>query len=119
MDLKHRYITNGWIQRVTDGDSIRIDADCSFRITLGKLPVRLCGPDGRQFNADEWTTPTGAAAKDWLSQKLPPATVVVFESFKAHRQDRYERWLACVWVAGEDDDLATQMVALGHGVWVP
>ena len=53
-------------------------------------------------------------------EHLAEGAAVIMQTYKAARQDRYERWLATVWLTTKTDgeaDIASQMVALGLGKW--
>lgn len=99
----------GKVVSVHDGDTVTLDLDLGWRITLMGEKLRLDGIDAPELN-----TAAGKKARDHLQGLLPIGTeVVVFSS----KRDKYGRILADLFLAAEP--LATltinrRMIVDGH-----
>lgn len=68
------------VRRVVDGDTVILDVDLGFNMSLNKQSFRLLG-----INAREHTMPGGIEAADHLAQILPVGTPVVVSSVKTDK----------------------------------
>jgi len=99
------YEYNAVVEKVIDGDTVQVDVDLGFHVHI-KNSVRLLG-----LNAPEHNTADGAAAKDWLSAKLPVGTQIVISTQK-NQFEKFGRMLATIVLKGEDVNAA--LIASGH-----
>lgn len=101
------YTYNARIIKVIDGDTIDLEVDLGFDITMN-MRVRMYG-----INAPEMNTPAGPLAKQFLQDMLPLDAQVLMHS-KKDKTDKYGRYLAIV----ENDGIVTndKMVQHGHAV---
>lgn len=112
------YIRRAEVLRWVDGDTVDLRVDQGRHMTLVDRH-RLVGPDGRPFDAwekrgDEREKGLSAweFARDWARE----GTTVYVRTFK-DRRGSFGRWLAQLIHVETGDDLATHMVAAGHGEW--
>jgi endonuclease YncB( thermonuclease family) len=89
---------------VHDGDSIRLDVDAGFHITVD-VTCRLNG-----VNARELAEPGGREARDHLAQLCPVGSETLFRSLGP---DKYGRWLGVLTLA-DGRDVATTMIRDGY-----
>lgn len=102
--MKPPYTYRANILSVHDGDSLRIDVDLGFHLSVD-LGVRLHG-----INTRELKDPGGKEARDHLLGLCPIGSEVLFRSFGP---DKYGgRWLGVLTSHG-DRDVATQMIRDG------
>lgn len=94
------------VNTVHDGDTFTAQCDLGWHIYL-TTPVRVAGVD-----APELPTPAGNAARDFVTQLLPPGANVLLMS---RSLDKYGRALATVTLP-DGRDLTTVIIAAGHGV---
>lgn len=100
---------NATLVRVIDGDTIVLDIDLGFYITI-RQHVRLDG-----INAPEKNTAEGMAAAHYLAQQIPVGTAIVTTTKKIESADKYGRFLARVSTA-MIPDVAAMMIETGHAV---
>lgn len=91
---------------VTDGDSVWVDADLGWHLTL-RMPVRVA-----HINAPEVATDAGKAARDYARTLLPVGTKLTLTS---HSLDKYGRSLGTL-TYPNGNDYGALMVAAGHAV---
>jgi len=85
------------IDRVVDGDTLRVVIKAGFRIIV-REKLRLRG-----INTSELGTPEGDAAKKYVSKLLPKGSVIVLKSHKC-KTDTYGRFVADVfYLSGAQD----------------
>jgi micrococcal nuclease len=76
------------INKVLDGDTVDIDLDLGFNVTLANQRVRLAGidtPESRTTNAEE--KPRGLLSKKKLEEKLPVGSWKKINTIKADSND--------------------------------
>lgn len=95
------------VNRVVDGDTVNLTLDLGWHITLVSN-ARLT-----HINAPEMGQPGGAEAKAFMTDLLPPGSVIRFES---HSLDKYGRPLGAI--TYKEQDVASLMVAAGHAKWI-
>lgn len=103
MEPVYRYAAT--LQRVIDGDTYDLAIDLGFKVTL-TVPVRLYG-----WNCPEAHAPGGPDATAAATAILTGHPLVI-ESYKSRQT--FARWLATIWVEGQDLGLLLQ--AGGHAV---
>jgi micrococcal nuclease len=101
---------------VVDGDTVKLDIDLGFNVTLHGTSVRLMG-----INAPETTTAEGRVAKTYLTELIPPGTSLVLKSYK-DKTEKYGRILGTLLIneslghkiAG--GSINTEMLSKGYAV---
>ena len=96
---KTRFYYGSTVRRVIDGDTIDVDADLGFDVSI-KLRLRFAGintPESRTRNLEEKAL--GLAAKARLKEILESADSVEFES---HGKGKFGRVLATPYVVLND-----------------
>ena len=86
------------INRVIDGDTVDLDIDLGFSITISQR-IRLKdidAPETRTKNLEE--KERGLAAKVWLEEQLSREGEWVIETYK---EDKYGRMLGTLYLVGD------------------
>ena len=97
--MKTKFYYGCTLRRVIDGDTIDVDADLGFDVSL-KLRLRFAGintPESRTRNLEEKAL--GLAAKARLKEVLESADSIEFESFG---KGKFGRVLATPYVVNND-----------------
>ncbi len=110
---KTRFYYGCTVRRVIDGDTIDVDADLGFDVTI-KLRLRFAGintPESRTRNLEEKAL--GKAATAFLKNALESADAVEFES---HDRGKFGRVLATPYIikGGKRTDIGKLMIREGH-----
>jgi micrococcal nuclease len=95
------------INRVIDGDTVDLDIDLGFGVTLSHR-VRLKdvnAAETRTLNAEEKTI--GLAAKEWLKKELTREGEWIIETTK---EDKYGRILGTLYLVGDPVTLNERML---------
>ncbi len=79
------------VVRIVDGDTIYFDVDLGFFIRM-TINVRLNGINAPEIRGPE--REAGLKAKAFVSDAVPPGTMVIVDTYKA---EKYGRYLANVW----------------------
>ncbi len=91
--MKHIYNYRGLVTKVYDGDTITVDIDLGFQVSVKKQKIRLY-----RINAPEVTKKEkkkGIVTRDWLRKKILNKEVLLI-TYK-DKKGKYGRWLADVW----------------------
>ena len=102
------------INRIIDGDTVDLDIDLGFSITL-KQRVRLKdidAPETRTKDLEEKTA--GLAAKEWLEKELSREGEWIIETTK---EDKYGRILGTLYLVGDPVTVNERM--LNEGIAEP
>ena len=110
---KTRFYYGCTVRRVIDGDTIDVDADLGFDVSI-KLRLRFAGintPESRTRNLEEKAL--GKAATAFLKNALESADAVEFES---HDRGKFGRVLATPYIikCGKRTDIGKLMIREGH-----
>ncbi len=110
---KTRFYYGCTVRRVIDGDTIDVDADLGFDVSI-KLRLRFAGintPESRTRNLEEKAL--GKAATAFLKDALESADAVEFES---HDRGKFGRVLATPFIVkcGKRTDICKLMIREGH-----
>jgi endonuclease YncB( thermonuclease family) len=106
------YVYNAEIEKIVDGDTLRVVADLGFDTTTRQY-VRLKGID-----CPEMDTAEGKAAKKFVENVLEGLESVTLKTVKP---DKYDRYLGDVFYldkAGKQQYLNNQLIESGHAVRV-
>lgn len=103
---------NGYVERVIDGDTLKVRLDLGFG-TFSRHDLRLRGID-----CPEMSTKAGEEAKIFVQSYIKEAQRIIVRS---SRSDKYDRYLADVFLPGEDGKdiyLNNLLLEQGHAVRV-
>lgn len=103
-----------------DGDTIHLDVDRDYE-DHGHTTHRLWG-----INAPELATDAGKASLAYAEAAAPAGTDLIIVSYQAKNQiptdgskEKYGRWLAEIWVAGEPDRPSINQQLVNAGLATP
>jgi len=107
--MQDLYHYRGFVTKVYDGDTITVDIDVGFHITMKKEKVRLYRINTPEVRGEERTQ--GIISRDWLRERILNKEIML-ETFK-DKKGKYGRWLADVWIDGEcvNDELVNKGLA--------
>ena len=75
---------------VYDGDTITVNVDLGFSMSLNKLKIRLTGVDTAEMKStDEALKKKAVAARDFIREQILNKRVLL----ECYGQDKYGRWL--------------------------
>lgn len=95
------------INRIIDGDTVDLDIDLGFGITLSHR-VRLKGVNAAETKTLDLEEKTkGLAAKEWLKKELSREGEWIIETIK---EDKYGRILGTLYVSGDAATINQRMV---------
>ena len=113
---KTPYVYHGSLVRVVDGDTLEIDLDVGFSITI-RSTVRL-----ELVNAPELDTAAGKRARDFIARKLKSANLVV----ETKKRGKFGRFVAKVFFHRTRSDyreilqhgslINDELVTAGHAI---
>ena len=98
------------INRVIDGDTVDLDIDLGFSITISQR-IRLKdidAPETRTKNLEE--KERGLAAKVWLEEQLSREGEWIIETYK---EDKYGRMLGTLYLVGDSVTINEWMINEG------
>ena len=90
------------VNRVVDGDTIDVDIDLGFSISLAKR-VRLAGidtPESRTTDTNE--KKLGLESKEWLKKKLEGQTDIVIKTELPDSTEKYGRILGYLFIGNDE-----------------
>jgi micrococcal nuclease len=99
---------------VIDGDTIDVDIDLGFDISLMKR-VRMAGidtPESRTKDKNEKVL--GLESKEYLKYKLKDAKEIVIKTELPDSSEKYGRVLGWVYVDGQDKSINESMIEDGY-----
>jgi len=96
------------ITKVVDGDTVHAEIDLGFDVTVSAT-LRLLG-----VNAPERNAVGGNEATEWLRSKVLHTELRVLTI--KDRREKYGRYLAKLYLPGEDSSVNEQLLAAGHAV---
>ena len=99
---------------VVDGDTIDVDIDLGFDISLTKR-VRMAGIDTPESRtSDKFEKTLGLEAKEYLKSKLKDAKVVIIKTEKPDSSEKYGRILGWLYVDGDTISVNDHMIEDGY-----
>jgi micrococcal nuclease len=115
MSLKDPYIYRvRQVHNVVDGDTIDVDIDLGFDISLAKR-VRLAGIDTPESRTrDAYEKKLGLESKDWLKHRLEFAKDIVIKTELPDSTEKYGRILGWLYINNELTSLNEQMIKEGY-----
>jgi len=96
------------ITKVVDGDTVHAEIDLGFDVKVSAT-LRLLG-----INTPERGQPGGHEATEWLRSKTLNVTVRCLTI--KDRREKYGRYLAKLYLPGEDSSVNEQLLSAGHAV---
>jgi micrococcal nuclease len=103
------------VSKVYDGDTITVDIDLGFNAWQKNMKLRFYGINAPEVRGSE--RPQGLKARDWLRDKILGKQVIL----RTHRDRKckYGRWLAEVYLPGENFEASinAQLVDAGLAEW--
>ena len=101
------------VKQVIDGDTIDVDIDLGFDISLTKR-VRLNGIDTPESRtSDEHEKKYGLESKDWLKHKLENAQKIRIQTELPDSTEKYGRILGVLWVNDDTVSVNEQLFQKG------
>ena len=115
MSLKDPYIYRvRQVHKVVDGDTIDVDIDLGFDISLAKR-VRLAGIDTPESRTkDAYEKKLGLESKDWLKHRLEFAKDIIIKTELPDSTEKYGRILGWLYINNELTSLNEQMIKEGY-----
>ena len=104
------------ISKVVDGDTIDVDIDLGFDISLSKR-IRLAGidtPESRTTNVKEKAL--GLESKEWLKKALEGAKDILIKTELPDSTEKYGRIIGHLFINDEDISLNNKMIAEGYAL---
>lgn len=97
---------------IYDGDTIRVDIDLGFNMSLKNLKVRLSGIDTAEIKSkDEVLKSKALQARDWLRLQCLGKEIYL----ESNGLDKYGRWLGKVYTK-EEICLNDELIKLGFAL---
>ena len=110
MNATKLYYYRAVVCYVYDGDTVRADIDLGFEFWARRKSLRLRGIDSPELRGE--TRVAGLVARDYL-RGLVHGKSVMIRSYKA---GKYGRWIADIYLDGEEDSVNEMMIHAGHAV---
>ena len=99
---------------VVDGDTIDVDIDLGFDISLMKR-VRMAGIDTPESRTtDKMEKALGLEAKEYLKKNIKDATTIVIKTELPDSSEKYGRILGWVYVDGATKSINEKMIEDGY-----
>jgi len=92
--MNELYHYQGFVTKVYDGDTITVDIDLGFHITMKNEKIRLYRINTPEIRGTQ--KEQGIISRDWLRQRIleKEITLVTVKDKKG----KYGRWLADIWI---------------------
>ena len=100
------YVYNALVTKVVDGDTADLDVHLGFKMTA-HIRVRFYGINAPETRGKE--RPLGLQSKKWVKDLIEGRVITI----KTHKTGKYGRWLAELYIPGEEESINDQMVRLG------
>jgi len=94
--MEELYHYRGHVIKVYDGDTITVDIDVGFHITMKKEKVRLFRINTPEVRGVE--KPQGIISRDWLRERILDKEIIL--ATVKDKKGKYGRWLADVFIDG-------------------
>jgi len=94
--MENLYHYRGIVVKVYDGDTITVDVDLGFHVSMKKEKFRLFRintPEVRGVEKEK-----GIISRDWLRERILNKEVILVT--RKDKKGKYGRWLADVWFDG-------------------
>lgn len=111
----HEYWYTARVVDVYDGDSVTLDVDLGFHMTLHGAKMRLIGIDTPELRGEE--RPQGLVVRDWLRELVLGQTVLIQTEKDA--TEKYGRWLCVLYARLDDQWVNVNQLLLDQGMARP
>jgi len=102
------------VNRVVDGDTIDVDIDLGFDVSLAKR-VRLAGVDTPESRTKDFVEKTyGIQSKEWLKRKLEFANNIIIKTELPDSTEKYGRILGYLYINEDSKSLNQSMIDEGY-----
>ncbi|MBQ0718579.1 MAG: thermonuclease family protein [Gammaproteobacteria bacterium] len=94
--MENLYHYRGLVRKVYDGDTITVDIDLGFHVSLSKEKFRL-----NRINTPEVRGPEkaeGLISRDWLRERILDKEIILVTH--KDKKGKYGRWIADIWLDG-------------------
>lgn len=99
---------------VIDGDTIDVDIDLGFDISLMKR-VRMAGIDTPESRtSDKFEKTLGLEAKEYLKKNIKDATSIIIKTELPDSSEKYGRILGWVYIDGQTKSINEKMIEDGY-----
>jgi len=105
--MNELYHYKGTVVKVYDGDTITVDVDLGFKVSLAKEKFRLSRINAPEMKGAQKAK--GKLSRDWLRERILGKEVILVT--KKDKKGKYGRWLADVWF--EDVCINDELVKKG------
>jgi len=102
------YTYRAFVSNVYDGDTVTLDIDLGFDISLKGQKVRLLHISAPELRGE--SRPSGLMSRDALRARIANKWVVL--RTERDRKEKFGRWLGEIWLEGEC--VNSWMLAEGH-----
>jgi micrococcal nuclease len=100
--------------RVVDGDTIDVDIDLGFDISLSKR-VRLAGIDTPESRtSDRFEKSLGLESKEYLKNAMKDAEVIVIKTELPDSSEKYGRILGWIYIDNQEKSINEVMIEDGY-----
>jgi len=106
------YEYRAFVRKVYDGDTITVDFDLGFGITLGGQKIRLLGIDTPEVRGPE--RPEGLKSRDALRTKIGNKWIKVKTT--KDKRGKYGRWLGEIFINENEEELSINDWLLKEGL---
>ncbi len=94
--MENLYHYKGFVTKVYDGDTITVDVDLGFNVSLKKEKFRLSRINAPEVRGDE--KEKGYISRDWLRERVLNKEIILVTN--KDKKGKYGRWLTDVWIDG-------------------
>lgn len=102
------------VYRVVDGDTIDVDIDLGFDVSIHKL-VRLAGIDTPESRTkDAYEKKLGLESKEWLKNKLKDAEIIRINTEKPDSTEKFGRILGWLYIGSDTVSINETMIQQGY-----
>lgn len=106
------YVYNAYCTSVFDGDSITVDINLGFNMSMKDQKIRLFGVNTPEmYKGTEESKKVAKNIRDWLRNKIQDKEITI-NTIK-DKKGKYGRWLGVIWVNGEN--INDSLVSKGYG----
>lgn len=94
--MEELYHYRGTVVKVYDGDTVTVDIDVGFNISMKKEKIRLYRINTPEVRGVE--KPQGIISRDWLRERILNKQIMLVTV--KDKKGKYGRWLADIWIDG-------------------
>ena len=94
--MENLYRYHGLVTKIYDGDTITVDVDLGFHLSMKKQTFRLYRINTPEIRGIE--RGDGIISRDWLRERILGKTILLVTH--KDKKGKYGRWLANIWIDG-------------------